>query len=122
MGKLEELEKLKELKDKGILTEMEFEIEKHKVLNNNEETEDGDSKSSKKATAGFILGLCSMLAWLIPLIGWPVTILGIIFSSLGINSDNKGIAMAGLILSIVFLLVTTIYFITNFVSLYSLLY
>lgn len=42
------------------------------------------------------------------MIGVPVTILGIIFSALGINSQNRNKAIAGLILSIVFLVVTLI--------------
>ena len=106
MGKIEDLQKLKELKDTGALTEEEYEIEKHKVLNSNDEKENNTDKSSKKALAGFILGLCSIIAWYIPIVGFPVTILGIIFSALGINSKYKGLAIAGLILSIIFFIIT----------------
>lgn len=108
MGVVEDLEKLKQLKDSGAITETEFEIEKSKVLGSNTSSA---TKTDKKATfgmVGFILGLVSIIAWFIPFIGYPVTILGIIFSGLGLNSNNRGKATAGLTLSIIFLVVTII--------------
>lgn len=107
MGVVEDLEKLKQLKDNGAITEAEFEIEKQKILSNNLNT----NKTDKKATLGligFILGLVSIIAWYIPLIGVPVTICGIIFSGLGLNSTNRGKAITGLTLSIIFLVVSLI--------------
>lgn len=66
-------------------------------------------KADKSAQNGLILGLCSIAAWFIPLIGYPVTIAGIICSSQGLSSKNKkASAIAGLALSIVFLIVTLI--------------
>ncbi|MDD3481219.1 MAG: hypothetical protein PHW75_03310 [Patescibacteria group bacterium] len=63
----------------------------------------------KKAKTGFILGLVSIIAWLLPLVGYPVTITGIVFSALGLKAKNKkGLAIAGLVLSILFLVVTLI--------------
>lgn len=63
-----------------------------------------DDTTSKKASIGFILGLISIIAWIIPLFGYPVTICGIVFSSKGLKSKtDKGKAITGLILSIVFL-------------------
>ena len=64
-------------------------------------------KADKNAIAGFVLGLCSILAWFIPLFGYPVCICGIIFSAKGLNSQvNKGKAITGLVLSIIFLVFT----------------
>jgi len=61
-------------------------------------------KCDKNAVVGFILGLVSIIAWLIPLFGYPVSICGIIFSAKGLKSQtNKGKAITGLVLSIVFL-------------------
>ncbi len=61
----------------------------------------------KSAQTGFTLGLCSIIAWLLPLIGYPITICGIVFSSKGLASNElKGKAKAGLILSIIFLVIT----------------
>lgn len=60
------------------------------------------------ALVGMILGLCSIIAWIIPLIGYPCTIIGIIFSACAMGSNKKGMAITGLILSIIFLIVTLI--------------
>lgn len=108
MGVVEDLEKLKQLKDNGAITETEFEIEKSKILNGSINNSSNADKKATKGMIGFILGLVSIIAWYIPLIGYPVTVCGIIFSSLGINSKNKGKAVAGLVLSIIFLIVTLI--------------
>lgn len=108
MGVIEDLEKIKQLKDTGAITETEFEVEKQKILNNNVNNETVTNKKATKAMVGFILGLVGIIAWFLPIIGVPVTILGIIFSALGINSQNRNKAIAGLILSIVFLVVTLI--------------
>ena len=62
------------------------------------------NKVDKNALAGFVLGLVSIIAWIIPLFGYPVTICGIVFSCKGLKSEiNKNKAIAGLILSIIFL-------------------
>lgn len=108
MGTVEDLEKLKQLKDTGAITEEEFETEKQKLLNDNQNNKTSTSKKATQAMVGFILGLVSIIAWYIPLIGYPVTICGIIFSGLGMNSSNRGKAIAGLTLSIVFLVITLI--------------
>ncbi len=61
-----------------------------------------------KATTGFVLGLIGIVAWFIPLVGFPVTITGLVFSVKGLNSAKKGLATAGLVLNIIFLVLTTI--------------
>lgn len=112
MGVVEDLEKLKQLKDSGAITESEFETEKSKVLNgsiNNNGSASLNEKGKTQAIIGLILGLVSIVAWYIPLIGFPVTIIGIIFSAIGMKSQtNKGKAIAGLTLSIIFLVVTIV--------------
>lgn len=59
-----------------------------------------------RSTTGLVLGLVSIVAWIIPLIGFPVTICGIIFSAGSLNSPGRGKAIAGLVLSIIFLCLT----------------
>lgn len=112
MGVVEDLEKLKQLKDSGAITESEFETEKSKILNgsiNSSNNVRNTEKGKTQAIIGLILGLVSIVAWYIPLIGFPVTIIGIIFSAIGMKSQtNKGKAIAGLTLSIIFLIVTII--------------
>ena len=108
MSMVEDLEKLKQLKDSGAITDTEFEIEKSKLLNGSLDNGNNIDKKATKAMIGFILGLISIIAWFIPLFGFPVTICGIVFSAMGMNSSNKGKAVAGLTLSIIFLVVTFI--------------
>ncbi len=78
-------------------------------------------KTDKNALIGFILGLVSIIAWIIPLFGYPVGICGLVFSTKGMNSnENKSKAVAGLILSIVFLSFTLINSILGiFINLYN---
>lgn len=65
--------------------------------------------TDKNANTGFILGLVSIIAWFIPLFGYPVTICGIVYSSKGLKSQTfKTKATIGLVLSIIFLIVTLI--------------
>ncbi len=59
-----------------------------------------------KATAGLVLGIIGMIAWLIPLFGYPVNIVGIILSAIGRKSENKSKATVGLVLSIIGLVLT----------------
>ena len=63
-------------------------------------------KNDKFAIAGFVLGLTSIITWLLPLVGYPTTICGIVFSAKGLKSNNKNKALAGLILSIIFAVFT----------------
>lgn len=66
-----------------------------------------NNKADKNALIGFILGFCSIVAWLIPLFGYPVCICGIVFSAKGLKSTtSKAKAITGLVLSIVFLVFT----------------
>lgn len=110
MDKIESLEKLQQLKENGTITEAEFEQEKNNILSNsnNNTTNNNSDKKANKALTGFILGLCSIIAWILPLVGYPVTITGIALSAIGLKSKNRGLAIAGLILSIMFLIVTLI--------------
>ena len=73
------------------------------------ESNDGSNTSNNNsALVGMILGLVSIIAWLIPLLGYPCTIVGIIFSTKGLNTNKRGMAIAGLVLSIIFLIFTFI--------------
>jgi hypothetical protein len=65
-------------------------------------------------TAGFVLGIIGLVFSFIPLIGviaWPLVILGLIFSAIGLSkaskgrATNKGLAIAGLVVSIVGLVI-----------------
>ena len=67
-----------------------------------------EMKKESNARTGFILGLVSIAAWILPLAGYPVAICGIVFSAKGLDSKLRGKAIAGLTLSIIFLIATLI--------------
>ena len=46
-----------------------------------------NNKIDKFALVGFILGLVSIIAWIIPLFGYPIGICGIVFSAKGLKSS-----------------------------------
>lgn len=47
------------------------------------------NKQNNKAIAGLVLGITSLLAWLLPLLGYPVSIVGIIMGALGKKARRK---------------------------------
>lgn len=59
--------------------------------------------ASIHSTASLVLGLCGIVACLIPLIGFPVTIVGLVQGCKGFPKYYSGRATAGKILNIVFL-------------------
>jgi len=65
-------------------------------------------------TAGFVLGLLGFLFSFIPIVGmiaWPLVVLGLVLGLVGLNNankgraTNKGLAIAGVVLSVLGLLV-----------------
>lgn len=62
----------------------------------------------KYAVTSLILGLLSIAGWILPLIGYVLTILTISFGSLAIKSKRRGMAISGLVLGIIFLVITII--------------
>ena len=69
---------------------------------------DAERKREKYATVSLILGLIGIVAWILPLAGFPVCGFGIGFGVQGMRSNKRGSALAGLVLSIIFLIVTAI--------------
>lgn len=74
--------------------------------------------SNGLGTAGFVLGLIGLVFSFIPVIGlvaWPLVILGIIFSAIGVGraakgrATNKGLAIAGLVVSVIGLVVCVVW-------------
>ncbi len=59
------------------------------------------------AVAGFVLGIISLLAWLLPICGAPVAIIGLVLSILGRGSPTRRtLATIGLVLCIVGILLS----------------
>jgi len=67
-----------------------------------------DSTKNGAASAGLVLGIISLLGWIIPLIGAPISIIGLVQSVRGQKSENQGQATTGLILNMIGLVATII--------------
>ena len=61
-----------------------------------------------KAVASMILGIAGLVAWFIPLIGLPITVIGLTLGIISLKSNNRGMATAGIIMSILGLVLTII--------------
>jgi hypothetical protein len=75
---------------------------------NTQITASGTTDKKGFAIASLVLGLCSLLAFLLPFLGFPVSIVGLIMGVVGYKSSKKGFAIAGLILSMIGLVATII--------------
>ena len=62
-------------------------------------------KSNGLGVAGFILAIIGLFLGWIPVIGWVIWFLGLLFSFIGIFKAPRGLAIAGLIISLLGLLV-----------------
>jgi hypothetical protein len=59
------------------------------------------SKSNGLGTAGFVLALLGLIFWWVPVLGWVLLGLGFLFSFIGVFKAPRGLAIAGLILSLI---------------------
>jgi hypothetical protein len=59
-----------------------------------------------RAKGGFICGLVSLLAWILPLAGLAVTIVGLMASRTGLKSHKHNLAVAGVLLNTLGLVLT----------------
>lgn len=70
--------------------------------------EENQKKSSDKATASLILGIISLVAWLLPLIGYPVSIVGLCLGIYNVKKEKNTFSKVGIILSAIGLGITAI--------------
>jgi len=73
------------------------------------------SRSNGLGITGFVLSVLALLLGWVPVIGWIVWLLGLIFSLIGIFRKPRGLAIAGLLLSLLALIVI-LYMTGTFVS------
>lgn len=66
------------------------------------------NKSKGFSIASMVLGFASTIAWFIPLFGFPVTIVGLVLGINGKKKGGKGFAITGIVLCIIFLVITSI--------------
>jgi hypothetical protein len=60
-----------------------------------------ERKSNGIGTAGFVLALIALFFGWIPVLGWIIWLLGLIFSFIGVFKTPKGLSIAGLVISII---------------------
>ncbi|PKO95721.1 MAG: hypothetical protein CVU12_08650 [Bacteroidetes bacterium HGW-Bacteroidetes-7] len=52
-------------------------------------------------TAGFVLAIFGVILGWVPVIGWILWLLGLILSIVGVTRNPKGLAIAGLVISLI---------------------
>lgn len=62
-------------------------------------------KGNGMGVAGFVLALLGLIFCWVPILDWILWILGLIFSIVGMFKPKKGLAIAGLIISCLYLIV-----------------
>ncbi|MDD4704010.1 MAG: hypothetical protein PHE28_06735 [Bacteroidales bacterium] len=60
-----------------------------------------EKKSNGIGTAGFVLALIAIFLGWVPVLGWVVWFLGLILSFVGVFKQPKGLAIAGLVISLI---------------------
>jgi len=58
-------------------------------------------KSNGVGTAGFVLALIALFFGWVPVLGWIIWVLGLILSFVGVFKTPKGMAIAGLVISLI---------------------
>lgn len=64
-----------------------------------------ENPSNGIGTAGFILALLAIIFCWVPVLNWILWVLGLIFSFVGVFKPKKGLAIAGLVLSVIGIIV-----------------
>ena len=69
-----------------------------------------EKKSNGIGTAGFVLALIAIFLGWVPVLGWVVWFLGLILSFVGVFKQPKGLAIAGLVISLIgIILILTVF-------------
>jgi hypothetical protein len=67
-------------------------------------------KSNGIGTAGFVLALIALFLGWVPFLGWIIWMLGLIFSAVGVFKQPKGLAIAGLVISLIGIILLIVVF------------
>lgn len=62
-------------------------------------------KSNGIGVAGFVLALIGLIFCWVPILNWILWILGLIFSFIGVFKKPKGLAIAGLVVSCIWIII-----------------
>lgn len=69
-----------------------------------------EKKSNGLGTAGFVLALVALFFGWIPILGWIIWALGLILSFAGVFKAPKGLAIAGLVISLIGIIMLLVVF------------
>jgi len=69
-----------------------------------------EHKSNGVGTAGFVLAIIVIFLGWIPILGWILWILGFVLSFAGVFKKPRGLAIAGLVLSLIDLILLIVIF------------
>ncbi len=72
------------------------------------------AESNGIGTAGFVLALIAVFLGWVPFLGWIIWLLGLIFSAIGVSRQPKGLAIAGLVISLIGIILLIVVFGTIF--------
>ncbi len=73
-------------------------------------------RSNGLGTAGFVIALIALFLSWIPVFGWILWFLGFLFSFIGVFKSPRGLAIAGLVISLVDLILLMIVYAGIFAS------
>ena len=65
-----------------------------------------EKNNNSLAVVALVLGIVSIITWLFPIAGYITTIIAIILGVKGRKSEKRGMATAGMVLGIIFLVIT----------------
>ena len=60
------------------------------------------------ATPALVLGLVSLITWLLPIVGLPTSVIAIVFGAKSLKCEKRNFAIAGLVLGIICCVFTVI--------------
>lgn len=63
-----------------------------------------NNKTNGLGLAGMILAIIGLFLGLIPVLGWIIWFLGLVFSAIGVFKSPRGFAIAGLVISFIWLI------------------
>lgn len=63
-----------------------------------------EKKGNGIGVAGFVLALLGLIFCWVPILDWILWLLGLIFSIIGMFRPKKGLAIAGLVISLLFVI------------------
>jgi len=69
-----------------------------------------ETKSNGIGVAGFVLAIIALFLGWIPVLGWILWILGLILSIVGMTRKPKGLSIAGLVISLIGIILQSVIF------------